>query len=158
MATAIDSDRKRRESEQRHTLAIDEANTTLRDVMFSLLADQRAQDARQVLEKLVVPGLVVGADGRPLTANTAAESFLGRREDELQALPFPDFTLPQFVNADVAQFNELNDGHIPGYTFFKQWYRSDGAVVSGMMFVTSYGEGATLVFILPVSSTPDPTG
>lgn len=92
--------------------------------------------ARQFLGKSNVPAGIVGNDGHMVICNKAMEDFLGRKESQLRLLHFKDFTVKEYIEADLYHFNELLNGMLDHYDMTKAWERPDYTHAVGDMTVT----------------------
>ena len=90
---------------------------------------------RATVTSLSIPAALVSIDdGQVLVANRPLMRLLGYDTDALRAFAsFADFTHPDDVQADVAQFGALVAGELDGYLFEKRWQRADGRWVAGQL-------------------------
>jgi two-component system cell cycle sensor histidine kinase/response regulator CckA len=71
---------------------------------------------------------IVGLDGRLMRVNAALCRMLGYSAETLSTMRFREFTKPEDVERDVAQFERLVRGEIESYTLSKRYVRRDGGI------------------------------
>lgn len=135
----------------------------LRDQIDSLRKDiDDALVFSEAVAKARIPMLVVDYAGVPVRANHAACLFFGYTERELREMPYPTFTHPDYIDADVHQYKTLQDGDITWYRMKKAWIHKHGHYVWAMLTVVSIASqalhGAALVFITPLTGMGQTTG
>jgi PAS domain S-box-containing protein len=62
--------------------------------------------------------------------------MLGYTEAELCAMTFPEFTHPEDLSADLAQYERMVSGEISHYQLEKRFLRKDGRIVWGRLTVS----------------------
>lgn len=73
--------------------------------------------------------VLLGLDGVAIQANPAFCRILGCREDDLLSRTFAEYTHPDDVEHDLAQFTQMLAGGVDVYRLEKRYLRHDGGVV-----------------------------
>ena len=90
---------------------------------------------RSAFENAPIGLAIIGLDGSWQRVNPALCNLLGYTEDELHETNFQSLTHPDDLEADLSQLNLLMQGAIPSYKIEKRYYRSNGAIMWGMLSV-----------------------
>jgi PAS domain S-box-containing protein len=77
------------------------------------------------------------ATARLVSANQSYIDILGYSIDELRELTFKDYTYPEDLPKDLAQFRRLAAGEISTYTMEKRYVRKDGALIWANLTVSA---------------------
>ena len=72
---------------------------------------------------------LVRADGRPILTNAALQKMLGYTGEELNRMPFQEFTHPDDCARDINNYSLLIQGVLKDYQLEKRYIRKDGQVV-----------------------------
>ncbi len=113
--------------------AVVEVIAVSRDITERIMMEEalRASETRYRSIFMHAP-LAIGyadSDGTILDANPAYVAMFGYRLDELQRIAFADFTHPDDLAGDLAQFHRLFAGSIDEYRLDKRFVRKDGQIV-----------------------------
>jgi len=84
----------------------------------------------------VIGKAVVDLDGRCSRVNDALGRLLGYAPDQLNQMQFSDFTHPDDIEADLAQFQQLLTGDGEGYQIEKRYFHCDGSIVHVLLSVS----------------------
>ncbi len=97
----------------------------------------------------VIGKAVVDLDGRCSRVNDALGRLLGYEPDELSQMHFRDFTHPDDIEADIAQFQALLTGDGEGYQIEKRYFHRDGSIVHVLLSlsVVRDDDGLPLQFV-----------
>lgn len=88
---------------------------------------REAEGRFEMLFERVGSGLaVVSPEGRWLRVNQALVDVLGYSREELAGMSFADVTVPEDLDADLAQVERLIRGEIDRYELEKRYVRKDG--------------------------------
>ena len=79
---------------------------------------------------------LVGVDGRPVLTNAALQEMLGYTAEELNGMPFSDFTHPDDCAADMELFQQLIQGARKSFKIQKRYVRKDGQVIWARLSVS----------------------
>jgi len=75
-------------------------------------------------------GIAIGGDDNQLwDVNPMFEKLLGRNKEELSKLSWKDYTHPEDLPKDLAQFERFTSGEIDGYAMEKRYIRPDGSIL-----------------------------
>ncbi|MDP3072400.1 MAG: transporter substrate-binding domain-containing protein [Opitutaceae bacterium] len=77
------------------------------------------------------------ATGQFIRVNRRYAEILGYSVDEIQKLTFKDFTHPEDLPKDLAEFERLAAGGIASFAMEKRYVRKDGAVIWAKLSVSS---------------------
>lgn len=91
---------------------------------------------RAIFERAGVGIALVDSTGRPIAANPELARMLGYSPEELTRLPFPAFTHPEDIAADVDLYRQLVEGATDHYQIEKRYIRKDGHIVWGRLTVS----------------------
>jgi diguanylate cyclase (GGDEF)-like protein/PAS domain S-box-containing protein len=121
--------------------------TERRKVEQDLRNSQRTFDG--AFRNAVIGKAVVDLDGRCSRVNDALARMLGYDADALGRMHFRDFTHPDDVEADLAQFQNLMTGDGEGYQIEKRYFHADGRIVHVLLSVSVVrdDEGLPLQFV-----------
>jgi PAS domain S-box-containing protein len=97
---------------------------------------QREAEFRAVFEGAAIGIALVDQRGRPVKCNPALQRMLGYTEAELCAMTFPEFTHPEDLTADLAQYERIVSGEISHYQLEKRFVRKDRRIVWGRLTVS----------------------
>jgi PAS domain S-box-containing protein len=75
-------------------------------------------------------------DGAVLYANSTLCSMLGLSEEEISRKHCSQFSPPEDAAKDWALFQQLRSGSIHRYEIEKEYYRADGSLIWGRLFVS----------------------
>ena len=79
---------------------------------------------------------LVGADGRPVLTNAALQKMLGYTAEELNQMPFSEFTHADDCAKDMECFQQLLRGERKSYHLEKRYICKDGQIVSARLLVS----------------------
>jgi hypothetical protein len=79
---------------------------------------------------------LVGADGRPVLTNAALQQMLGYTGEELNRMPFTEFTHPDDCVTDQELYRQLIQGTRKSYQIEKRYLRKDGQMVWARLSVS----------------------
>ncbi|UMB61189.1 PAS domain S-box protein [Lutibacter sp. A80] len=79
----------------------------------------------------------VSTKGQLLSVNPELENILGYSSAELVNMTFPEFTYPDDIEADMAQYTSLMKGDIDSYKMDKRYIHKDGHTIWGQLTVTT---------------------
>lgn len=91
---------------------------------------------RTIFNDAAVGIALVNSEGHPIQCNPALRRMLGYTEEELQLMPFTEFTHPEDVDKDLSLYQELLEDKRGHYQMEKQYIRKDGQVVWGNLIVS----------------------
>ncbi len=113
---------------------------TLRDVSERkrMVEDLRLSESRwrAIFDNAGVGIALVDTDGHPVRSNAALQQMLGYTGEELQRMPFVEFTHPDDVAKDAALYRELFEGKRNIYRIEKRFIRKDGTILWGNLTAT----------------------
>jgi PAS domain S-box-containing protein len=84
---------------------------------------------RVIFERSSIGISITDWDGRLAETNPAMQALLGYSTKELQSMSFGQFTHPDDIDADLAQFARLKAGEIDSYEMEKRYIRRDGRTI-----------------------------
>ncbi|WP_108485115.1 PAS domain-containing sensor histidine kinase [Oceaniglobus ichthyenteri] len=91
---------------------------------------------RSTFEGAAIGMAIVTPDGRFLEVNPAICAAFGYSEEDLLKTDFQTLTHPEDLASDLAQFERLKAGEISCYQLEKRYFRSNGAIMWGLLAVT----------------------
>lgn len=74
--------------------------------------------------------------GKPIESNAALQGMLGYRAEELQQMPFSEFTRPEGVGTDLSLYQSLIAGERDVYDIEKRYMHKDGGEVWARLTVS----------------------
>lgn len=131
-------------------------------VMYAFRAERKhitesEERFRNAMEYSAIGMALVGTEGQWLQANKALCKFLGYSQTELRAMTFQQLTLPEDLDSDLAQLEQLVRGEINTYTMEKRYYTRKGDVVWALLAVSlvRHADGTPLYFIAQIEDIND---
>jgi PAS domain S-box-containing protein len=94
-------------------------------------------------------------EGQPLFVNPAFCSMLGFSEEELRNKHCVDFSPPDDAQKDWALFQQLRAGSIDHYQLEKRYFRKDGSLVWGSLFISLLSSHPSPLVIAMVQDITD---
>ena len=82
-------------------------------------------------------GIVIASDNGVFYANRLFEKIVGRTNEQILSTPWQEYTHPDDLKEDNAQFEKLKAGKIEGYAMNKRYLRPDGSIVWVHMIIAS---------------------
>ncbi|MBS3773103.1 MAG: PAS domain S-box protein, partial [Candidatus Thermoplasmatota archaeon] len=104
------------------------SDVTKRKEMNRELRESEAK-FRSIFTNAPIGVALVDTDGRPVMSNPALREMLGYSEEELAAMPFPEFTHPDDVGKDLTLYRETKEGKRDSYSMEKRYICTDDTVV-----------------------------
>ena len=101
----------------------------------------------QVFENASVGVALVGEDKKPIMCNKYLCKLLGYTNEELQQMPFTEFTHPEDASIDLEQFEKLVRGEISDYSMEKRYIKKNGNIIWGGLSVSMVDEKLALGII-----------
>ena len=140
---SVDQPRSRRvpDAEQRTFLELlaAQAAIAITDFRAREVSEQGRRDAerrwRMAFENSPVGAAIIKPDGSLSQPNDALARMLGYSRDQLVQLPFSQYTHPDDVESDAAQFQQILDGSRDSYETTKRFLHSDGHTVFGQLHI-----------------------
>jgi PAS domain S-box-containing protein len=114
----------------------------MRDAGDTAALHEREPRFRAIFEAAAIGIGLFDLDGRPVETNLAFQQLLGYSAEELRGMPFPAFTHPEDLEADLALARELIAGQRDTYQIEKRYVRKDGAVIWGRLTVSLVRDAA----------------
>src|ERR671933_192626 len=114
----------------------------MRDAGDTAALHEREPRFRAIFEAAAIGIGLFDLDGRPVETNLAFQRLLGYSAEELRGMPFPAFTHPEDLEADLALARELIAGQRDTYQIEKRYVRKDGAVIWGRLTVSLVRDAA----------------
>lgn len=111
---------------------------------------------KQAFENSPIGMALVGVNGSILQCNAVFATMLGLSSSEVEGKAFAEFTHPDDLDLDLAQFRDVLDGKINGYRMFKRYFHASGATVDVHLSVTVVRDSAGVVELF-VSQVEDIT-
>ncbi|MCS2161528.1 diguanylate cyclase [Scandinavium sp. H11S7] len=131
-------------------------------VMYAFRAERKhitesEERFRNAMEYSAIGMALVGTEGQWLQANKALCTFLGYSQNELRAMTFQQLTLPEDLENDLSQLEQLVSGEINTYTMEKRYYTRKGDVVWALLAVSlvRHADGTPLYFIAQIEDIND---
>ena len=110
-------------------------------------AETSASVLAAVIEQAGLGIALFGLNGVAFQANPVFCRLLGYSEDELLTRPSAEYTHPDDIERDEAQFARMLGGDLDVYRVEKRYLRRDGVVVWGAVTVSAvHGPGGGLLF------------
>lgn len=122
--------------------------TTLRLIDDEVVAEQELEEARQeqaeadalyrrAIDNAAVGMCLVTPEGRLLDVNTAMGRMFGLDPQEMNGTVWQDFTAPEFLEEETANFNGILEGRIDSYRMVKHYVHADGRRIWGDLSVSA---------------------
>ena len=102
-------------------------NNSIRESTNALAKSE--QNYRAIFEDMPIGVVNISMDGYFLDVNESFCQFVGYSADELSKLTFMEITPPEFIEQDIAVYNQLIHNEITEFTFEKKYRRKDGVEV-----------------------------
>lgn len=122
--------------------------TTLRLIDDEVAAEQALEAARQeqaeadalyrrAIDNAAVGMCLVTPEGRLLDVNAAMGRMFGLNAQEMNGTRWQDFTAPEFLEVETANFNGILEGRIDSYRMVKHYVHADGHRIWGDLSVSA---------------------
>ncbi len=113
---------------------------THEDISERKLIQQKWEESetrfRLIFENASIGIALVDDAGRPVMSNPAFQEMLGYTQAELQQLRFVEFTHPDDIDKDAAEYKRIYRNEINGYSLEKRYIRKDGSVFWALLEVS----------------------
>lgn len=93
---------------------------------------------RTLFEHAPIGIALISEDGGVITTNPAMERFLGYTADELKAIRFEDYTVPDDFARENELIQQLRAGEIDHYELEKRYIHRDGRILWGSISATLF--------------------
>ena len=112
--------------------------------MFSDITALRETEKRfrKVFEEAAIGMALMDMNGNLLDSNPALQKMLGYSREELQRIPYKEYTHPKDITTNARLFKELVEGKRESYTREKRYIHKSGRLVWGQVTVSMLRDGA----------------
>lgn len=111
---------------------------------------------KEVFSRLVMGIIITDKEGKILDVNTAIESMLGYKSDDLLMLTIDSITLPEDIECDEKLKLDLIAGYTLYYNVEKRYIREDGILIWTLItvfIVHNHSKESSLIYMIEDIST-----